>query len=135
MALDSKSPETFWRVLGQGSRAALALHCNLGHSGAFRGLAAELDGDLTMQAPDMPGHGRSGAYQTGAATGTHLFDAIVDRIETPVDVIGHSYGALVGVRLAIERPDLVRSLSLYEPVLMCAAFEAAPDEVAEIRAI
>lgn len=131
MALDTQTPTTHWRVLGQGSRAALALHCNLGHSGAFRGVATELDHVLTIQAPDMPGHGRSGAYQGGGATGSRLIDAIVARIDAPVDVIGHSYGAMIGLRLAIERPDLVRSLSIFEPVLMQAARADAPQEFAK----
>lgn len=134
MALDTQSSETFWRVLGQGPRAALALHCNLGHSGAFRGVAAQLDGVLTIQAPDMPGHGRSAAYQANAQTGRPLLDAIVDRLDGPVDVIGHSYGALIALRLAVERPDLVRSLSLYEPVMMSAALSVAPQEVAANQA-
>lgn len=131
MASDTKEqPDIHWRVLGQGPRAALALHCNLGHSGAFRGLGAALDDLLTLQAPDMPGHGRSAAYVSGTPTGRTMLDAIVARLDGPVDVIGHSYGGLLGLRLAIERPDLVRSLSLYEPVTMGAALGTAPEELA-----
>lgn len=44
----------------------------------------------------------------------------------PVDVIGHSFGATVALRLALERPELVRSLVLVEPVLFAAA-KAAED--------
>ena len=130
MALDTeKTPGIHWRTLGQGPRAALALHCNLGHSGAFRGLGAALDDLLTIQAPDMPGHGRSAPYVQGTLTGQSMLDAIVAQLESPVDVIGHSYGGLLGLRLAIERPDLVRSLSLFEPVTMLAAQGLAPQEV------
>jgi len=132
MALDeTKMPSVHWRVLGQGPRPALALHCNLGHSGAFRAIGAALEDVLTIAAPDMPGHGRSGAYVPGELTGQQMLDAILARIETPVDVIGHSYGGLLGLRLAIERPDLVRSLSIYEPVTMLAAREKAPEDVAK----
>lgn len=131
MALDQKSSAGIhWRVLGAGPRAALALHCNLGHSGAFRGIAAALGDALTIEAPDMLGHGRSGAYVPGTSTGDPVMAAILARITEPVDVIGHSYGGLLGLRLAIARPDLVRSLSLYEPVTMLAAQSAAPEAVA-----
>ncbi|MBO9477647.1 alpha/beta fold hydrolase [Shimia sp. R11_0] len=135
MALDeAQRPDIHWRVLGQGPRAALALHCNLGHSGAFRGLAAALDDLMTIEAPDMPSHGRSGAFVPGALGGQIMVEAIVDRLKAPVDVIGHSYGGLIAVRLAIEHPELVRSLSLYEPVTMLAARGAAPEEVAKNHA-
>lgn len=135
MALDeAQRPDIHWRVLGQGPRAALALHCNLGHSGAFRGLATALDDLLTIEAPDMPSHGRSGAFVPGALGGQIMVEAIVDRLKAPVDVIGHSYGGLIAVRLAIEHPELVRSLSLYEPVTMLAARGAAPEEVAKNHA-
>jgi pimeloyl-ACP methyl ester carboxylesterase len=43
--------------------------------------------------------------------------------ETPVDVIGHSFGATVALRLAMEHPASVRRLVLIEPVLFCAAQE------------
>ena len=35
----------------------------------------------------------------------------------PVDVVGHSYGGGTAVRLALRRPELVRSLVLIEPIL------------------
>ena len=123
--------KTYWRRLGEGARPALALHCNLGHSGAFRGIGASLGDLLTIDAPDMAGHGRSAAYEAGTLTGEQLLGAILARLDGPVDVIGHSYGGLVGLRLAIERPDLVRSLSLFEPVLMLAAKDRAPEAFAQ----
>ncbi|MCP4819303.1 MAG: alpha/beta fold hydrolase, partial [Shimia sp.] len=115
MSLDFDG-KTYWRRLGEGGRPALALHCNLGHSGAFRGIGAALADLVTIDAPDMPGHGRSAGYEPGTLTGQQMLDAVVDRLDGPVDVIGHSYGGLLALRLAIERPDLVMSLSLFEPV-------------------
>ncbi len=129
MSLDFDG-KTYWRRLGEGARPALALHCNLGHSGAFRGIGAALADLVTIDAPDMPGHGRSAGYEPGTLTGQQMLDAVVDRLDGPVDVIGHSYGGLLALRLAIERPDLVMSLSLFEPVAMLAAKDTAPEEVA-----
>ena len=45
----------------------------------------------------------------------------------PVDVIGHSFGGTVALRLAAERPDLVRSLVLVEPVFFSVAMADRPD--------
>ena len=39
----------------------------------------------------------------------------------PIDLIGHSFGGTVALRMALERPDLVRSLTLIEPVIFAAA--------------
>lgn len=38
-----------------------------------------------------------------------------------VDLFGHSFGGTLALRIAVERPDLVRSLTLVEPVLFAAA--------------
>ncbi|NUB44418.1 alpha/beta fold hydrolase [Fertoebacter nigrum] len=112
---------THWRVYGSGARQGLALHCSLAHSGEWAGVAAGLPG-LSLIAPDLPGHGRSGAW-----VGQQDLHDLTTRIALelagagPVDVIGHSFGATVALRLALERPEAVRSLTLIEPVLFCAA--------------
>jgi lipase len=36
-------------------------------------------------------------------------------------VVGHSSGAVIALRVALERPELVRTLTLIEPVLFAAA--------------
>ncbi|MDF1727615.1 MAG: alpha/beta hydrolase, partial [Sulfitobacter sp.] len=41
--------------------------------------------------------------------------------ERPMDVIGQSFGAATALRLAVARPDLVRSLTVFEPVFFAAA--------------
>lgn len=115
---------TYWTQLGQGPRPALLLHCSLAHSGAWGGFAAELDDFLRMTAFDLPGHGRSAALPEEAeiqslamAMALDLLDGPVvsDLSEGPVDLIGHSFGATVALRLAIQHPEKVRSLTLIEP--------------------
>lgn len=115
--------DTAWRVFGTGPQPALALHCSLAHSGEWAGLAPLLLPQLTLTAPDLPGHGRSAPWD-----GTVDLHALATAVATglaaqtgPQDVIGHSFGATVALRLALERPDLVRRLILIEPVLFCAA--------------
>ncbi len=119
MALDDGAP-LHWRSLGQGPKNALALHCSLGHGGTWRALLPALGDDLTIEAPDMPGHGRSPAYDGVSSTGELVLSAVLQKITEPVHVIGHSFGALCGLRVAQLRPDLVSSLTLYEPVLYAA---------------
>jgi pimeloyl-ACP methyl ester carboxylesterase len=110
------------RVFGQGARRALALHCSLAHSGAWSGLAAALSDLLTIDAFDLPGHGRSADWD--GTTDLHRLATAAAAAWAepgPVDLIGHSFGATVALRLAEERPELVRSLVLVEPVLFAAA--------------
>ena len=46
-----------------------------------------------------------------------------------MDVIGHSFGAVTGLRLAVERPERVRSLTVIEPVLFSVAQRDAPEVI------
>jgi pimeloyl-ACP methyl ester carboxylesterase len=68
-----------------------------------------------------PGHGRSadwderGDYQ---AVSTAIAAGLIDGA---ADIIGHSFGGTVALRLALERPEKVRSLVLIEPVCFAAA--------------
>lgn len=117
---------TAWRVWERGgARRVLALHCSLGNSGMWSGLAERLTG-VSVMAPDLPGHGKSGDWD-----GREDFHALSARVATsmaefvgtgePVDLIGHSFGATVALRIALERPGHVRSLVLVEPVIFAAA--------------
>ena len=130
---------THWRVIGTGARPALLLHCSLAHSGAWSGLAARLGDALTMTAPDLPSHGCSADWD-GVTPLHDLSTAIAADLAfrigngSPVDVIGHSFGGTIAFRLALERPDLVRSLTLIEPVLFSAARLAGAQEYAAEQA-
>lgn len=122
-----------WRVAGQGAEPALLCHCSLAHSGGFKALMAELDADLSMTAFDLPGHGRSGP----PALGTTMQEAVgaIARSfldETgPAHLVGHSFGGTAFLRLAVEDPDLVRSLTLIEPPFYPAARAIGAPEMAE----
>ena len=116
-------PHRSWSLGGM--RPVLALHCSLAHAGAWSGLAGHLAG-VTLTATDQPGHGRAAAW----VFGTDLHDlatsqsiAMAENLGqgAPIDLIGHSFGGTVALRLVLERPDLVRSLTLIEPVLFAAA--------------
>jgi pimeloyl-ACP methyl ester carboxylesterase len=124
----------FTRDLGGGARRALAIHCTLAHSGALRGLAAALGDDLAITAFDLLSHGQSPDWDgQGDIQERHV--AIAEMLlNEPMDLIGHSFGATVALRLAAERPDLVRSLTLIEPVYFAFALRDAPDLLARHEA-
>ena len=110
--------QTYWRRFGIGSRPTILLHCSLAHSGAWVGLAEEMSPDLRMTAFDLPGHGRSADWD-GVADYQYLSTQIAASFITePVDLIGHSFGATVALRLAAEQPQKLRSLTLIEPFFL-----------------
>jgi pimeloyl-ACP methyl ester carboxylesterase len=129
MGLDGAAPLALHsREFGKGPRRALALHCSLAHSGAWKGVAAELEDELTITALDLPGHGRSPDWDHAGDLTAATFEAVLPFLDQPMDLIGHSYGGVIALKLAMARPDLVRSLSLFEPVLMAVAKEDLPEE-------
>ena len=102
------------------------LHCTLAHGGAWGGMAQYLSGALNMIAMDMPGHGRSDDWDDRGEVQAVTTAIAADFLDGPTDLIGHSFGATVALRLAVEHPELVRSLTLFEPVFFSVAFADTP---------
>ncbi|WP_170545691.1 alpha/beta fold hydrolase [Ruegeria arenilitoris] len=119
------------RTLGQGARKVLALHCTIAHSGAWSGLAAALDGEATLIAPDMLSHGRSPDWDGQGDFFDLATEAAVAQLTEPMGVIGHSFGGMIALRLAAEHPDLIRSAVLIEPVFFAVAKQDAPELLAK----
>lgn len=122
--------DVYVRTFGAGPRKVLAFHCTIAHSATWRGLYDCLGEATTMIAPDMLSHGRSPDWD-GAGDYQDRHAQIGEQLLTePMDLIGHSFGATIALRLAVEHPDLVRSLTLIEPVYFAAARPDHPDLVA-----
>lgn len=114
------------RTWGKGPRSAVFAHCSLAHSGAWSGVAHDLADLFTMTAVDLPSHGRSpdwhetdGDYHDVATAALRSTVLAVGQ-GAPVDLAGHSLGGTLVLRLALESPELVRSLTLVEPVIFAA---------------
>ena len=124
-------PKINTRTFGSGALPVLAIHCSLGHSGAWRGVGEALGNLATLQAFDLPGHGKFAEWDGqgdlhDAATKMAL--SVLDRIgPDPIDIIGHSFGATVALRLAIRHPERVRRFVMFEPVFFAAAMADDPD--------
>jgi pimeloyl-ACP methyl ester carboxylesterase len=75
--------------------------------------------------PDLPGHG--GSSPLPAPTLTGFADVLAGLLEERVDVLGHSLGGVVALRLAERHPSLVRRL-----VLAAAAGISSSTRLAEV---
>lgn len=111
------------RSWGSGPAPVLALHCGLGQGGMWKAVAEMRATECTLTAPDLPGHGRSPGFPTGQDVHDAACAALRPFLDSGVHLAGHSFGATLALRLALEHPGQVASLLLIEPVF----FAAAPD--------
>jgi len=100
---------------GDRAPAVLLLHGSPGGMQDFDRLSAELAGDYRLIAPDLPGFGGSRQEMADYSIESHARYCLqlLDALELPaVHVVGFSMGGGVGLQLAAQAPERVRSLSL-----------------------
>ena len=120
---------SFIRDEGSGP-AVLCLHSNASTSSQWRALAGLLADRHRVMAVDGYGAGKSPEWPDDR--GLRLADEV--ELAAPAialagerfDLVGHSYGAAVAVKLALMHPCRVRSLILYEPTLFHLVAGADP---------
>ncbi len=100
------------RYLVAGEGEPLVLVHGLGGSAAnWLALAPLLLPGRRVIVPELPGHGGSEALPAGASLNAFA-DSVASLLDGPSAVVGHSLGGAIALRLAIRRPELVRSLVL-----------------------
>lgn len=116
MPNDNQLHVTEW---GDGERVVL-VHGGTPGGGAMSFAAQEvLSERWHLVLPDRPGHGQS------PRQGREDFERDAALIQPLLGershLVGHSYGGMVALCLAVERPEAVRSLTLIEPPAYCFA--------------
>ena len=109
-----KGVDYHYDVRGQGE-PLLLLHGGLGSSDMFEPLLPILGQGRQVIAVDLQGHGRSslGSRPIRCEAIADDVAALLKRLgRAKVDVLGYSFGGCVGLRLAVQHPDLVRRLAL-----------------------
>lgn len=129
----------FFREVGTG-QGVVCLHANASSSSQWRALMDALAPTFRVLAPDSYGAGKSPAWPTDRPVGlrdeAELLEPVFARAGEPVALVGHSYGAAVGLVAALARPRRVRALAVYEPTLfsLLDAESPPPNEADGIRA-
>jgi len=118
--------EIYFRKWGDAGQEALLLHPALASSEAWRGVAGYLSAEFKMTAIDLPGHGKSVDWDRTGDYHGQCCAAAAQFLDRPMHLIGHSFGATVALRLALESPEMVQTLTLIEPVFFAAA-KGTPD--------
>ena len=109
----------FYRVHGVGKPVVL-LHCSGGSHRQWDDLVRDLASSYQCYALDFMGYGRSSSFsrwETGSNPDVAAVDTLLDMIQTPARIIGHSYGGAIATAVALNSPQKVKGLCLYEPVL------------------
>jgi len=104
-------------VSGQGDPTVL-IHGSLVDRRTWERVRPSLEQSLLTLVYDRRGHGESsGAPRTRPVRDDAMdLAGLLEGIDLfPVHLIAHSYASAVAIRLAVERPAMVRSLSLHEP--------------------
>ncbi|MEV0149584.1 MULTISPECIES: alpha/beta hydrolase [unclassified Nonomuraea] len=98
---------------------AVFVHGLAGAATNWTDLMDELKDVVTGHAIDLPGAGHSPAPGDGDYSVAAHARAVIGLLEHtgPAHLFGNSLGGAVAVRVAAERPDLVRTLTLISPAL------------------
>jgi pimeloyl-ACP methyl ester carboxylesterase len=119
-------------------QAVLLVHSGGLTSRQWRKLADQLAPRYRVIAPDLLGYGPD-RWPVGKPF--HFRDdvAYLERmLDEPAHLVGHSYGGLIAMQLALAMPARVLSLALYEPVAFGVldepADQAARESVAQLHA-
>ena len=129
-------PMPFVRDTGRGP-AVVCLHSNASSSSQWRALTERLSPDHRVVAIDSIGAGKSPPWPEahGPSLGDEaaFIEPVLAALESPFFLVGHSYGAAVALVAALQRPERVRALVIYEPPLIALLEEELPGQAAAIE--
>ena len=131
-------PEPYVREAGCGA-AVVCIHCNASSSSQWRSLMDLLSPTHRVLALDSYGSGNSPDWHSdrfiSLADEVAFIEPVLARLQSPVTLVGHSYGAAVALKAALAAPTRVRALVLYEPTLfsLIDAFTPPPNRADGIR--
>jgi len=101
-------------------QAVLLLHCSASSGRQWDGLVGSLPQQFLPCAPDLYGYGAaarwSGPGRINLSAEARLAAEALPADARKLHLVGHSYGGAVALRLALEQPWRVQSLTLIEPV-------------------
>lgn len=121
------------------------LHSSTGSKGQWRVAIANWADRYRVVAPDLLGYGDTGPWRgphaLTLADEVEIVAAVIERINCPVHLVGHSYGGAVALHTAMHLGSRIASLSLVEPTAFYLLAQAPDNEpqamadAAEIKAI
>ena len=111
--------QLYWELSG-GGEPAILVHGSWGDHHNWDLVAPALSNSLKLATYDRRGHSRSERLLGQGSIHEDVADlaALIEHLfGGPAHVIGNSFGAAITLNLAIQRPELIRSLVAHEPPL------------------
>ncbi|MGI8430153.1 MAG: alpha/beta fold hydrolase [Solirubrobacteraceae bacterium] len=111
-----------------GGPTVVAAHGITSSSRAWSAVARALSGRATLVAPDLRGRGASSELPGPFGLATHVADLLALLDDLSLDravLVGHSLGAYIVARLAVEHPERVSSVVLIDGGLTIPGLERA----------
>lgn len=105
-------------IVGNGAHRVVFLHGLMGRGKNFTTIAKRLGDDFTVLLVDLPNHGAS--LWTEDFDYEEMADLVADFLSSDfaqdgaVDVVGHSMGGKIAMRLALRHPHLVKKLAVLD---------------------
>lgn len=126
---------------GRGPPVVL-LHSSASGAHQWEALTAELAPTRRVIAPNLLGYGRTdprdGASRASAAAQAMAMIPALEGLDGPIDLVGHSFGAVIALELALALGPRAGRLALFEPnafaMLDGSGFEAERLVVARLHA-
>jgi len=120
---EPRKPLLHYVDAGQGE-TVLLLHGSASTSAIWRHTARTLQSFYHVVAPDLIGYGRSPAWPADVPYSVeaeiHALQALLPCCAANYHLVGHSYGGLTALMLALASPTRVLTLTLIEPVFFAA---------------
>jgi pimeloyl-ACP methyl ester carboxylesterase len=126
--IDFNGAPAIYRVTGTG-RPVVLLHAGASTNAQWHDVEQYLLTPVKRIVPDLLGFGGTGAW-SGVEPLSHDHNAelvatvLNAEVSGAVDVVGHSYGGAVALRLAALHPERMRSLVVIEPIVTSLLREA-----------
>ena len=129
LALDLSRREPYFREAGAGP-GVVCVHSNASSSSQWRALMENLASRFLVLAPDTHGAGKGPAWPADRPFALRdevaFLEPVFARAGTPLSLVGHSYGGAVALIAALQQPQRLRALVLYEPTLFSLIDAAFP---------
>ena len=115
----------------------ICLHSSMSSSRQWEGLMKRLQHSYQVTAVDLHGYGHGPELAAGTVFSldreVEIVADVVDQMDGPIHLVGHSYGGAVAIKAAQVYGQRVRSLILYEPVVFSALFSVSADQPASVE--
>jgi len=123
----------YFREAGAGP-GVVCIHSNASTSSQWRALMDCLSTHYRVFAPDSLGAGKSPAWPAHHVVTLRdevaFLETVFAEAGEPFFLAGHSYGGAVALIAALDRPERIRAIALYEPTLFALLEEEAPGQEA-----